>query len=139
MTVKSFYFAKRIVVLMTDGFEQVEFTGMRAFLMAHGAMLTIVWPKANQVQSMYHKDVGDAFDVDLTVAEAQARDSDALLLLPGRVANPDELCIDSASAAFVKGQTDCGHLNYSRHEQVRLRLFLDKRFHEHLSRSGLPM
>lgn len=95
--------SKRIAVLMTDGFEQVEFTGPRDFLQEHGAVITIVSPKANgkQVVGMHHKDVGDSFDIDLTVAEAQARDYDALLL-PGGVANPDELRIDAASVAFVK-------------------------------------
>lgn len=95
--------AKRIAVLMTDGFEQVEFTGPRDFLQEHGAVITIVSPKAKgkQVVGMHHKDEGDSFDIDLTVAEAQARDYDALLL-PGGVANPDELRIDPASVAFVK-------------------------------------
>lgn len=95
--------SKRIAVLMTDGFEQVEFTGPRDFLQEHGAVITIVSPKAKgrQVVGMHHKDVGDSFDIDLTVAEAQARDYDALLL-PGGVANPDELRIDPASVAFVR-------------------------------------
>lgn len=101
--------AKRIAVLMTDGFEQVEFTGPRDFLQEHGAVITIVSPKAKgkQVVGMHHKDVGDSFDIDLTVAEAQARDYDALLL-PGGVANPDELRIDPASVAFVKAFADAG-------------------------------
>ena len=101
--------AKRIAVLMTDGFEQVEFTGPRDFLQEHGAVITIVSPKAKgkQVVGMHHKDVGDSFDIDLTVAEAQARDYDALLL-PGGVANPDELRIDPASVAFVKEFADAG-------------------------------
>ena len=101
--------AKRIAVLMTDGFEQVEFTGPRDFLQEHGAVITIVSPKAKgkQVVGMHHKDVGDSFDIDLTVAEAQARDYDALLL-PGGVANPDELRIDPVSVAFVKEFADAG-------------------------------
>ena len=101
--------AKRIAVLMTDGFEQVEFTGPRDFLQEHGAVITIISPKARgkQVVGMHHKDVGDSFDIDLTVAEAQARDYDALLL-PGGVANPDELRIDPASVAFVKEFADAG-------------------------------
>ena len=101
--------AKRIAVLMTDGFEQVEFTGPRDFLQEHGAVITIVSPKAKgkQVVGMHHKDEGDSFDIDLTVAEAQARDYDALLL-PGGVANPDELRIDPVSVAFVKEFADAG-------------------------------
>ena len=101
--------AKRIAVLMTDGFEQVEFTGPRDFLQEHGAVITIVSPKAKgkQVVGMHHKDEGDSFDIVLSVAEAQARDYDALLL-PGGVANPDELRIDPASVAFVKEFADAG-------------------------------
>ena len=99
--------AKRIAVLMTDGFEQVEFTGPRDFLQEHGAVITIVSPKAKgkQVVGMHHKDEGDSFDIDLTVADAQARDYDALLL-PGGVANPDNLRSSPESIAFIKAFGD---------------------------------
>jgi len=100
---------KRIAVLMTDGFEQVEYTGPHDFLEEHGAVLTLVSPKGKgeQVQGMNHKDEGDKFDVDLAVADAKVGDYDGLLL-PGGVANPDELRIDKASVAFVKAFADAG-------------------------------
>lgn len=100
---------KRIAVLMTDGFEQVEYTGPRDFLEQHGAVLTLVSPKGKgeQVQGMHHKDEGDKFPVDLAVSDAKADDYDGLLL-PGGVANPDELRIDPASVALVKAFADAG-------------------------------
>ncbi len=72
-------------------------------------MVTIVSPKVKgrQVVGMHHKEVGDSFAIDLTVAEAQARDDDALPP-PGGAANPDELRIDAASVAFVKELAEAG-------------------------------
>jgi protease I len=94
---------KRIAVLMTDGVEQVEYTGPSGFLKEHGAQITLVSPKGKgaQVQGMNHKDKGDSFTVDLDVRDAQAGKFDALLL-PGGVGNPDELRLSKESIAFIR-------------------------------------
>jgi len=94
---------KRIAVLMTDGVEQIEYTGPTAFLKEHGAQITLVSPKGKgeQVQGMNHKDKGDRFEVDLDVRDAQAGKFDGLLL-PGGVGNPDELRLSKESIAFIR-------------------------------------
>ena len=98
---------KRIAVLMTDGVEQIEYTGPSNFLKEHGAAVTLVAPKeaGQQVQGMNHKDVGDSFTVDVNVAEAHADAFDALLL-PGGVANPDELRLSKDALRFVRAFAD---------------------------------
>jgi protease I len=99
----------RIAVLMTDGVEQIEYTGPRDFLTEQGAVVTLVSPKSagQQIQGMNHTDTGDLFTVDVTVAEAQAGDYDGLLL-PGGVANPDELRVSKDAVGFVRAFATAG-------------------------------
>lgn len=94
---------KKIAVLMTDGVEQVEYTSPRAFLEEHGAHVILVSPKGKgeKVQGFNHFDKGDQFEVELGVGEAHPQDFDALLL-PGGVANPDQLRLSEASINFIR-------------------------------------
>ena len=50
---------------------------------------------------MRHKQQGNTFDVDLAMDDANADDYDALLL-PGGVANPDELRTEPKAINFVR-------------------------------------
>ncbi len=94
---------KRVAVLMTDGVEQVEYTGPRGFLEEHGAQVTLISPKAKgeQVQGFHHDKPADKFSVDLSVGDAAPGDYDALLL-PGGVANPDALRLSKESIKFIR-------------------------------------
>jgi protease I len=94
---------KRVAVLMTDGVEQIEYTSPRSFLEAHGAIVTLVSPKAKgeKVQGFNHADKGDSFAVELQIGEARPRDFDALVL-PGGVSNPDALRLSAASIDFIR-------------------------------------
>jgi protease I len=94
--------ARRVAVLMTDGVEQVEYTKPREFLEQQGARVTLLAPKAKgeKVQGFRHLDKGDAFTVEMDVREADAGDFDALLL-PGGVANPDQLRLSKEAIAFI--------------------------------------
>ncbi|HEY1042972.1 MAG TPA: type 1 glutamine amidotransferase domain-containing protein [Telluria sp.] len=98
---------RRIAVLMTDGVEQVEYLKPRQFLEQHGAIVTLVSPKeaGQEIQGFNHLDHGDKFRVDLNVAQAKEGDYDALLL-PGGVANPDQLRLSKESIAFIKAFAD---------------------------------
>ena len=55
---------KKVAILVTDGFEQVEMTKPREALEEAGAETKIVSPKSGQIQGMNHADKGDTFDVD---------------------------------------------------------------------------
>ena len=94
---------KRVAVLMTDGVEQVEYTGPRSFLEQQGAQVTLVSPKrvGEQVQGMHHDAPGDSFRVEMNVNDAKPADFDALVL-PGGERNPLELRKSPESIAFIR-------------------------------------
>lgn len=92
---------KKVAILVADGFEQVEMTKPREALQNAGAETKIVSPKSGQVQGMNHADKGDKFDVDLTLADAQPEDFDALVM-PGGLMNPDELRVNDDALEFVR-------------------------------------
>src|SRR5437764_9116289 len=81
---------KRVAILVANGFEQVELTGPQEALEAAGAETQIVSPQEKHVWGWEHEDEdwGSKFKVDVPLAEASARNFDALLL-PGGVMNPD--------------------------------------------------
>ena len=79
---------KKVAVLVTDGFEQVELTGPKKALEAAGAQVTILAPKPGSVQGFHHTDKGDSFPVDATIGAANPEDYEAVLL-PGGVPNAD--------------------------------------------------
>jgi len=96
-------FGKRVAVLMTDGVEQVEYTGPRTFLEGKGVRVTLLSPKAagEDVQGMNHDQPGDKFKVDLSLSDAQVADYD-MLLLPGGEENPKKLRQIPEAIAFIK-------------------------------------
>lgn len=92
---------KRVAVLLTDGFEQVEMTEPKNALEEVGAEVVLVSPKIDTVQGYEHDEKADTFAVDLPLAHAQAEDFDALLL-PGGVKNPDQLRLSPQAITFIK-------------------------------------
>src|SRR5262245_45854885 len=92
---------KRIAFLATDGVEQVELTEPWKAVEEAGAEPVLVSPKDGQVQGFRHLDRGDTFDVHESVAETSADRFDGLVL-PGGVANPDQLRMDEKAVAFVR-------------------------------------
>lgn len=98
---------RKIAVLATDGVEQVELTKPVEALRQAGAEVKVVAPKSGHIQGMNHHDKGDRLPVDLDLAQARADQFDGLLL-PGGVANPDQLRMDPKAVAFVKHFVDGG-------------------------------
>jgi protease I len=99
---------KKVAILVTDGFEQVELTEPRKALDAAGAQTSIVSPKADKVRAWKFTEWGDEMKVDVALDKAKPDDFDALLL-PGGVMNPDTLrmqpkAVDFASAFFAAGK-----------------------------------
>ena len=94
---------KLVAVLMTDGVEQIEYTSPRSFLEQHGAQVHLVSPKnvGDSVQGFNHMTPGDKFTVEKDVRQARPNDYDALVL-PGGVANPDQLRLSPESIAFIR-------------------------------------
>ena len=98
---------KRVAILVAEGFEQVELEKPMQALQEAGAEPWIVSPAEGQVQGWNHFDKADMFNVDVTLDEANADEFDALLL-PGGVANPDQLRIQQKAVEFVKSFMDAG-------------------------------
>jgi protease I len=92
---------KKIAILVTDGFEQVELTEPRKALEEAGASTEIVSPKKSEVQGWNHDEKADKFRVDVTLDQASSSNYDALLL-PGGVRNPDMLRLEPSAVQFVK-------------------------------------
>jgi protease I len=92
---------KKVAIVATDGFEQVELTEPRKALDAAGAQTHIVSPKKGQIKGWKFTEWGDTFKVDVPLEQARADDYDALLL-PGGVMNPDNLRRDQKVLAFVR-------------------------------------
>lgn len=94
---------KRVAILMTDGVEQVEYTGPRGFLEQQGAQVTLVSPKptGDEIQGFNHLTPADKFKVELDVRDARPADFDALVL-PGGVANPDQLRLSMEAITFIR-------------------------------------
>jgi protease I len=92
---------KKVAILVADGFEQVELTSPRQALDEAGAETRIVSPAKGQVQGWNHFDKGDKFPVDVALDQARPQEFDALLL-PGGVANPDQLRILPKAIDFIR-------------------------------------
>lgn len=93
---------KRIAFLTaTEGVEQVELTEPWKALEKAGAELELLSTKRGKVQAFNHLDKADAFPVDKVVSEADPIEYDGLVL-PGGVANPDQLRLSEDAVRFVR-------------------------------------
>lgn len=89
---------KTVAFLMTDGFEDAEFTEPWKAVTEHGAQAVLVSPKAGELTG----EKGHTQRVDRQVADAVPEQFDALVL-PGGVVNGDELRTDRDAVEFVRG------------------------------------
>ena len=92
---------KRVAILVTDGFEQVELTGPKQALEDAGAKVEILSTKEGQVKGWNHDKPADDFKVDLTFKAANIDQYDAVVL-PGGVQNSDTIRIDADAQKLVK-------------------------------------
>jgi protease I len=92
---------RKIAVLATDGFEQVELTEPVKALKAASADVAVIAPHGGQIQGMNHQEKGEKIAVDHDLTSVSAERFDALVL-PGGVANPDTLRTDPRAVAFVR-------------------------------------
>ncbi len=98
---------KKIAMLATDGFELVELTEPKKALENAGATVHVVASKSGQIRGFNHLDPAESVKVDKTLEQVKAEDYDNLVL-PGGVANPDQLRTDTKAVAFVKAFVDAG-------------------------------
>jgi protease I len=98
---------KRVAILVAEGFEESELLEPRKALEHAGAETDLVSPSKSEVQGWKHFDKADFFNVDVELDAANADDYDALLL-PGGVANPDQLRTNPKAVQFVRKFFDSG-------------------------------
>ncbi len=93
---------KKIAILAADGVEQVELEKPRDAVVDAGAETELLSIESGEIQAM-EGDInkGDTFKVDKVVADASVDDY-AGLILPGGVANPDNLRVDEDVIAFLQ-------------------------------------
>src|SRR3954452_20926441 len=99
---------KKIAILTAnEGVEQVEYTEPRKALEEAGATVELLAPEKGDVQMFNHLDKADTFSADKSVGDADPGDYDGLML-PGGVANPDNLRTHEEAIAFVQGFVNAG-------------------------------
>jgi len=98
---------KRVAILVTNGFEQVEMVKPRKALDEAGAKTDLISPMKGEVQGWNHEDKGDKFRVDVPLETADPENYDALLL-PGGVMNPDRLRMNPRAVQFTRHFFDEG-------------------------------
>ncbi len=92
---------KKVAILLSEGFEEVEMTKPRQALQDAGATAHIIGLKGGDVKAWDMDDWGETYDVDLALDAADPAQYDALLL-PGGVINPDNLRQSDKAISFVK-------------------------------------
>jgi protease I len=94
-------------LVANEGIEQVELTEPWKAVEAAGGTPQLVAPEAGEVQAFDHLDKADTFPVDRTTGEISVGDFDGVVL-PGGVANPDQLRTDAAAVAFLREFVESG-------------------------------
>jgi protease I len=87
-------------MVANEGVEQVELTRPWDAVSSAGGRPTLLAPEPGEVQAFNHLDKADRFPVDATTGDASVDDYDALVL-PGGVANADDLRMDVAAVRLA--------------------------------------
>jgi protease I len=94
-------------LVANEGVEQVELTDPWQAVEEAGGTPVLLAPEAGEVQAFDHLDKADTFTATVAVGDAHVADYDGLVL-PGGVANPDQLRTSEAAVAFARGFFEAG-------------------------------
>lgn len=92
---------RKVAVLVSNGFEEVEFTEPVQALKDAGATVDVISPEEDTVRAWAKTDWGSEYPVDVPLRSANEAEYNALLL-PGGVMNPDNLRQSEKAVNFVK-------------------------------------
>lgn len=99
---------KKIAFLVaTEGVEQVELTEPWKVVEQAGGTPELVSTEVGKIQAFNHLTPADTFDAEKSADSVSASDY-AALVLPGGVANPDNLRMNADAVAFTKSFFDEG-------------------------------
>ena len=90
----------RILIIATDGVEQLELTTPRDELRKAGAKVDVASPSGKAIRGWNTSDWGDTIPADLKLADVNCDDYQAIVI-PGGVANPDKLRVDETAMQIV--------------------------------------
>ena len=99
--------SRRILIVATDGFEQSELEVPKKKLADLGATVDVASPKTGSIKGWNHTDWGKSIAVDLSLADADVKDYDALVL-PGGQMNPDALRLEPKVIELIKAFAAAG-------------------------------
>lgn len=92
---------KRIAILVTDGFEEIEMTEPQRAIEDAGGETVLIAPNGDSVRSWDDGNWGRDFQVDKPLTSARTSDFDGLLI-PGGALSPDKLRMDDGAVRFVQ-------------------------------------
>jgi protease I len=98
---------KRVAFLFTEGAEQVEVTEPLKAVKEAGADVDVLSLEQGEVEMWQHFDKGEKITADRAVADADPSEYDGLVL-PGGVANPDQLRGDEDAVSFIRDFIESG-------------------------------
>ena len=87
-------------LVANEGIEQVELTEPWKTVQDNGGTPVLVAPERGTAQAFNHLEAADTFDVDRTTSDLSLDEIDGVVL-PGGVANPDQLRMDDPAVKFV--------------------------------------
>jgi deglycase len=100
--------SKKVAFLVAgEGIEKAELVEPWAAMEQADLEPVLISPQEGKVQMFEHLDKAETQPVDLVVSEAKVEDFDALVL-PGGVANPDQLRTDEDAVQFVREFVESG-------------------------------
>ena len=94
-------------MVANEGIEQIELLQPWRAVLDAGGRAEVVAPQPGMVETMRHLDRADRFPVDRTTGSVRVDDYDAAVL-PGGVANPDQLRTDAAAVDFLVALFESG-------------------------------
>lgn len=92
---------KRIAILATNGFEEIELTSPKEAMEKEGFQVDIVSTESGKIKAWDKTNWSKEYDVDYTLNQVTAGDYNALML-PGGVLNPDTLRRSEKALEFVR-------------------------------------
>jgi protease I len=94
-------------LVANEGIEEIELLEPWQAVLNAGGSPELIAPRRGLVETMRHLTRADRFPVDRTTDEVQADEFDAIVL-PGGVANPDQLRQDAAAVDFIMAMFEAG-------------------------------
>ncbi len=88
-------------LLAQEGVEEVELTKPWEAVEQAGATPVLIAPESGEVQAFQHLDKAEKFAVDETLEQANPEEYDGVVL-PGGVANPDQLRTEPKAVEFLQ-------------------------------------